>query len=779
MTDLTVPTIDEASDPIAAALAYAAAGWYVGPVRAQLKHPGSILGTGWTHKTTRDPKVIASWFAGTNYGVFLHAGRSGALIFDVDHPDFLPDVLGKAFASSPPPMQTTRDGDPRRGHYLYLQPPDRVIGNGAGTLGAAWGDVRGRNGVIIVAPSIHAKAAEGGRYTWQQTGVVPVLPIELALNLPDAATTDEGPATDKEVRTFLDQHVGQDRESLFLAVTKAFDTALGAGGSRHNATVEAACWAMREARAGCYPARQASEQLQQRFAAAINGERDAGTEYAGILAFAIAQANTTDAANVRQAVEQRAPKQTDPFGSGVSLPKPQGTTITSPVDIVKVTKEHHRGHTRMAYRLAAEYSEKLMFVFGVGWHIYDGKRWVEDQRSESRQAVIKVLKEALGSALGNSELVSDVRKCESSAGNRGVLDIASALPAFAMTVADLDADPYLLNVANGTLDLRTLELRPHDPKDRLTKVTRGAYRTTVDSQAWDQFLTRVLPEQDVREFLQRLAGVGLVGRVLEHVLGILTGTGRNGKGVFYGALGHALGDYYLFAEPDLFMQRQGASTTGEMDLRGVRWAVVSENDQGRHLAEATMKRLTGGDPITARHLYQKHVTFLPSHTPILVTNHLPKVSGDDPAIWARIRVVPFDVVIPAPERDTHLPERLELHADAILSWAITGYQDYSQRGRLDEPASVEAATNAYQRDNDAVARFVEENCHIASIHCTRFAAITERFTSWARQDGTSDMSPKTLGAALDRLGYKSRRGSQGVRLRDGITLKTEESDSEE
>lgn len=443
------------------------------------------------------------------------------------------------------------------------------------------------------------------------------------------------------------------------------------------------------------------------------------------------------------------------------------------------THEPHRGQTRMAYRLAAEFKDRLMFVYGIGWHRWDGTKWVQDQNGIATRAVIATLKQALNESFGDKELQADVRKCESAAGMRGVLEIASALTPFAFTVADLDADPYLLNVANGTLDLRTCELRDHSPTDRLTKVARGAYRTDIDPTTWNEFLERVLPDTDVREFLQRLAGVGLVGRVLEHVLGILTGTGRNGKGVFYGALGHALGDYYLFAEPDLFMQRQGHSSTGEMDLRGVRWAVVSENDKGRQLAEATMKRLTGGDPITARHLYQNLVTFTASHTPILVTNHLPTVSGDDPAVWARIRVVPFDVVIPAAERDSHLPERLELQADAILSWAIAGYQDYIKRGRLDEPDAVTVATDAYQKDNDAVARFIDECFHIAPIHCTPMKAITDRFHTWSREDGAGDMSTKALGAALDRLGYSSRRAAKGLRVRDGIALKHEENEDQE
>lgn len=439
----------------------------------------------------------------------------------------------------------------------------------------------------------------------------------------------------------------------------------------------------------------------------------------------------------------------------------------------------HRGQVRMAYRLAAgEHRDQLMHVHGLGWHVWDGTRWIEDDRGAAKRAVLDELRVALADSLHDTDLRKDVHRCESAAGVAGVLDLAAALEPFAATVADLDADPYLLNTASGTLDLRTMELRPHDPADRITKVTRGSYAPGLeDGPAWRAFLNRVLPDADVQGFVHRLAGVGLLGVVVEQVLGILTGTGANGKGVFYGALGHALGDYASVAEPDLFMHREGAHPTGEMDLRGVRWVVVSESDRGRKLAEATMKRLTGGDEIKARRMRQDFVRFTPSHTPILVTNHLPKVSGDDPALWRRMRVVPFDVVIPEAERDVHLAERLQLEADAILTWAVAGYRDYVERDGLDEPTAVRVATDHYQRDSDAVARFLEDCC-IRNPHMwTTTADAFERWSKWAIDDGVDPMSRKAFGQALDRHGFPADPNRR--RRRFGIGLAGEDDSSDE
>jgi len=158
---LHVPELAPDADMLTAALAYADAGWYLLPVQRGTKHPGSVVGDRWQHQSSRDPEQIVAWFAGTDYGIALHCGRSGAVVFDVDDPDKLPDVLRKHLDGAP--YQSTRRGVPGRGHYVFVQPPGRTIGNGTGRLGDGWGEVRGRNAVIIAQPSQHA---DGGQYRW-------------------------------------------------------------------------------------------------------------------------------------------------------------------------------------------------------------------------------------------------------------------------------------------------------------------------------------------------------------------------------------------------------------------------------------------------------------------------------------------------------------------------------------------------------------------------------------------------------------------------------------
>ncbi len=442
----------------------------------------------------------------------------------------------------------------------------------------------------------------------------------------------------------------------------------------------------------------------------------------------------------------------------------------------------HGGQVRMAYRLAKANSDRLLFVYGIGWHWFDGTRWALDDQGVATRAVVEVLQDALSDSVADPTLRRDVGKCETKNGIDGVLGIAAALEPLAATVADMDADPYLLNCANGTLDLRTSELRAHDPADRLTKVTRAAYRPEARSQEWETFLGRVLPDEDVRGYLQRLIGLSLLGKVREHIFTIATGTGANGKGTSYTAILHAIGDYGHAAESDLFMAAKSnpnGASPALMGLLGKRLIVVSETEQDKRLATALMKNLTGGDPITARPLYGKPVTFDPSHTSLMVTNFLPKVQGDDPAAWRRIRVVPFDVVIPEHERDSHLTERLELAADAILAWAVAGYRDYVTRDGMDAPDAVKVATDAYRKDSDAVARFIDDCCLVNPNMHAPIGALFERWSKWAADDGAEPMSKRAFGEALDRFGYLTeRRGGRSLRIGIGLQADSDDPDQD-
>jgi putative DNA primase/helicase len=307
-------------------------------------------------------------------------------------------------------------------------------------------------------------------------------------------------------------------------------------------------------------------------------------------------------------------------------------------------------------------------------------------------------------------MLRDARRAESAHAVAGSLTLAATEPEMAVSPDQLDADPYLLNCANGTLDLHTMELREHDPAHLLTKVTRAAWRPDAASPEWDAFLATVQPDQAMRGYLGRVTGLSLEGRVTEHLLPVHWGSGANGKSTFIEGCMFALGDYAAPADPQLLTARTfDAHPTGAADLFGMRLAVLHETDKGSALAEATVKRLTGGDRIKARRMREDFWWFTPSHTFALLTNHKPTIGGTDTAIWRRLRLIPWTVQIPEDKQDRELGDRLRLSADAVLRWIVGGYADWRDHG-LADPAEVTAATEAWRGESDALARFIEQQC---------------------------------------------------------------------
>lgn len=313
---IAIPQIDPDADTLTAALAYAAAGLYVGPVRHKSKSPGSVLGSAWQRLTSTDPQTIASWFAGTDHGIFIHAGRSGLVVLDVDAPEKLHPAIRRAVDELAPPYQTSRQGEPERGHYLFEMPPGRMLGNSTGTLGTGWGEVRGHNGVIIVAPSAHED--EAGLYQWQRTGAVPTLPEYVAAELPDAMPT-EATATNAQVRSFLEAHTSAERPELVGIHVVGFQKRVELGESRHQSMCGPLAGAMREAAAGLVDARTAADTLEAVFTDAVTkaptsgkqgkarDPRSARDEWRGLLAWAVPQAESADPAGTRARVAERVP----------------------------------------------------------------------------------------------------------------------------------------------------------------------------------------------------------------------------------------------------------------------------------------------------------------------------------------------------------------------------------------------------------------------------------------------------------------------------------------
>ncbi len=775
---LAIPDLEAGIDALTAALAYAACGWYVLPVRRGTKHPGSVVGDDWQHQSSIDPEQIVAWFAGTEHGIALHCGRSGAVVFDVDQPGKLPDILTKHLGSAP--CQSTRPDTTGRGHYVFAMPPGRVIGNGTGRLGGAWGEIRGLNGVIIVEPSEHP---DGGEYRWERTGTVPVLPNELAELLYDAVPGEDA-ATDAQVAAFLAEHTSATRPSILNGWISALNTRFEAG-SRHNAAVSVTVGALKEAAAGYLNARTVVETLGAMFVAAATrpptgGERQrteqaAADEYRAIVAWAVGQAMAADPEETRARTEDKMPT------GGDEYPQPTGDDSGS-------GEVEHTAHLGMAKRLGQHYAGELLYVNKRGWHYWDGKRYAPDETGLARRAVHALLKRERQAAKRMNDQESRhgylraIARMETSSAITGILTEAAALAEFSVAISQIDADPWLFNCHNGTLDLRTGELHDHRQADRITKVANASYRPDEPGgAAWRAFLETVLPDEEVRSYTQRITGLGLLGKVNgdSQIMPVLTGTGANGKTTFLEAVAFALGDYAMTAEPTLLMaKRNDAHPTGIADLLGKRFVSVVETEQGRRFDITALKWLTGGDRLKARFMRQDFFEFLPSHLLVLVTNHLPRIDDDSEAVWRRVRVIPFDVLIAPEDRDTSLGDQLQAEADTVLTWLVQGWLAYRQRDGLDAPERVMTATNLYKSDSDPVGRFIEDECDVGgALSKAKTKELYHRWEQWAKRDGCRPLSMIAFGRKLDDKGYPAEGGHH--RWRHGIALRSNESAGEE
>lgn len=432
------------------------------------------------------------------------------------------------------------------------------------------------------------------------------------------------------------------------------------------------------------------------------------------------------------------------------------------------------GQQHIAHLLADRAEGRLLFCKAYGWLSWTGTHWSADDGVGARNELFALLREAMQSERDVTRKAA--QSCMNDGPQRGALNIASLLPQFYVTLDQLDADPYLLNLANGTYDLANGVLREHDPADRLTKIARAAYDPSAPSPVWDEHLEYFQPNLEIREFLQRFFGYTLLGKVVEHVLLIAYGAkGANGKGTTDRAIQYVLGDYATTADQNLLVATRANSadsaSPAKMILLGRRYVGMSETEKRVAIAEALMKNLTGGDMVTARPLFKDAVTFAPSHTFILYTNHKPKLSGDDAAVWRRVLLVPFEVARPRDQWDKDIDTKLELEADAILTWMIDGFAAWSARG-LDAPDVVRAATDEYQYEEDSTAQFLSECLEPDHSAVTPARDVWERYEDFVRETQAIALTQKDLYTKLELAGYSRVRRSVGYMFK-GVAIRTE------
>jgi len=430
--------------------------------------------------------------------------------------------------------------------------------------------------------------------------------------------------------------------------------------------------------------------------------------------------------------------------------------------------------------LAYQHGRDLHYCHPYGkWLVWDEQRWLIDDTAEVvRRAKVSVrsLYQAAASAESDSEskeLAKHAIKSEAEARIRAMIALAQSEPSIPILPDQLDADPWLFSVANGTINLRSGDLQPHNRAHLITKASPVIYDPMATCPTFDAFLARILPEEPLRKFVQKGFGHSMTGDTREDVLFINYGNGSNGKTTLMQTMQAVFGDYALQTPAETLMVKRNEGIPNDVArLKGARLVAASEAEEGKRLAESLIKALTGGDKISARFMRAEWFDFEPDFKIWLSTNHKPVIRGTDNGIWRRIRLIPFEVTIPDLERDETLPEKLRTELPGILNWALAGCRDWLADG-LGMPEAVKKATRSYRDEMDILARFIEDSCIQHKNAFIPAADIYAAYRKWADENGEHYETQTGFGKRLRERGFTDGRMS-GKRGWFGITFASQE-----
>lgn len=420
---------------------------------------------------------------------------------------------------------------------------------------------------------------------------------------------------------------------------------------------------------------------------------------------------------------------------------------------------------------------KQVFVAAGRWYSWDTRRWVPDESNVYRwacelsrmvHAEANALRAKAGLDLSANAKLDEVAKaldkwavkCEMKA----TIEAAVGLARKMLTVDGglLDRDPWLLNCRNGTVDLRTGELRPHRAGDYITRLVDIDYDASARAPLWNEVLGRITLEEGrgpgatrpVATFLQRWFGYCATGMTREQQFVVHYGNGSNGKSTVLDTVADVLGDYAGTAAPGLLMNGKDRHPTEIADLFGRRMVTAHETGEGGVLREDFVKQATGGDRIKARFMHADFFEFAPTHKLQLLTNHKPIIKGQDNGIWRRVLLVPYLARFASVEevragrahyiKDTSILDKLLAERAGILAWVVQGAVAWVADG-LQPPDSVLAASKDYQTEQDRIGQFITECCELGITYAESLSAgmgggLYPAYVGWSKESGTLPLS---------------------------------------
>lgn len=432
-----------------------------------------------------------------------------------------------------------------------------------------------------------------------------------------------------------------------------------------------------------------------------------------------------------------------------------------------------------AERLVARHGHTIAFTPEQGWYAWDGSRWrlddlgrVEQFAKETVRAMYTELPNIAEEGIRES-FAKHATRSEKRASITNMVSLAQSEPGISINIENFDQDPDALNTPSGLLNLRTGIVTPHDPQSLITQRAPIPINNDAGCPNWIAFQRSITNnDEDLIRFKQKAYGYSLSGHIHEQVVFIAYGSGANGKSTELETIRKILGDYASHTDFGTFAPQRKESVRNDLArLRSARFVTAIESDVGVKLNESLIKSITGGEPITARFLHKEYFEFTPRFKVWLATNHLPRITGTDHGIWRRIRLVPYNVTIPAEKQDKQLAEKLEREMPGILQWIVEGYRLYLEEG-LGMPAAVMEATQQYRDEMDAVAQFVEDCIDDSPLERLSNPDLRRTYEWWCEQTGQRPMSATALTLSLrERSWTQIKSGGRywvGVKVRPNI-----------
>lgn len=422
-----------------------------------------------------------------------------------------------------------------------------------------------------------------------------------------------------------------------------------------------------------------------------------------------------------------------------------------------------------AHRLVAAWGLALHYCYPWGkWLTWTGKRWHLDDTGQvyrwAKTTVRGIYAEAAsaGDDTRSAALSKHAARSQAEARIKAMVSLAESELPVPVLPDQLDAHPWLFACHNGVLDLRTGWLREHARDDLITRVTTVRYDPEATCPRWLAFLEQVMGgDTELISFLQRAVGYSLTGLTSERALFFLHGTGANGKSTFLEALRLVFGEYAMRTPAETLVARaEGAIPNDVARLKGARLVAASETEEGKRLAEALVKALTGGDTISARFMRSEWFDFRPEFKLWLATNHKPVIRGTDRGIWDRIRLIPFEVSIPDAEQDKQLGVKLAAELPGILAWAVAGCLAWQREG-LAAPDAVANATEFYREEMDVLAHWLDECCVIEPSASVTGKSLYSSYQGWCERAGERTLSQRWLGSRMTERGFMREQIGHG------------------